>query len=111
MSDCIFCKIANGDIETEIKHRDDDVIAFADINPQAPLHMLIVPKKHIKNVNEAEDGILGRCVCVAKELAAKMGIADDGYRVVINCNGHGGQEVDHLHIHLLGGRQMKWPPG
>ncbi len=109
--DCIFCKIINGNISSDIKYQDNKVIAFSDINPQAPVHMLVVPKKHIKNLNEADADIIGHCVAVAKELSSNSGIADKGYRIVINCNRFGGQEVDHFHIHLLGGRQMKWPPG
>lgn len=111
MTGCIFCKITGGEIETEIKYSDDEVVAFADVNPQSPVHILVVPRKHIRNLNEATDDIIGRCVGVARELSDKLGIASQGYRIIINCNRFGGQEVDHLHVHLLGGRQMKWPPG
>jgi histidine triad (HIT) family protein len=111
MSDCIFCKIINQEIPTELKYSDENVVAFADIEPQAPVHILIVPRKHINNLNEAGEDIIGQCVGAAKKLAAQLGIDDEGYRIVVNCNKYGGQAVDHLHVHLLGGRQMIWPPG
>ncbi len=109
--DCIFCKIISGDIKSEFIYTDDEIVAFADIDPQAPVHVLIVPKMHIENLNKANNDILGKCLGVAVKLAGKQGISDQGYRTVINCNKFGGQAVSHLHIHLLGGRQKLWPPG
>lgn len=109
--DCIFCKIVNGDIKTDIRYEDDKIIAFNDINPQSPVHILIVPKRHIKNLNETDDDIAGYSILMARDIAKQSDIAAEGYRIVINSGHDGGQEVDHLHIHLLGGRRMKWPPG
>ena len=111
MGNCIFCKIINKEINAEFKYDDDNVVAFSDINPQAPVHILIVPKEHIENLNEASEYIIERCIVAAKKISDELGISREGYRVVINCNSSGGQEVNHLHVHLLGGRQMKWPPG
>lgn len=112
--DCLFCKIVKGEIPATITYRDNHVIAFNDINPQAPQHMLIVPHKHIATLNDlgTEDTeLLGHMAQTAKMLAKKLGIADDGYRVVMNCNAGAGQTVFHIHMHLLGGRHFKWPPG
>ncbi|MFW6172142.1 MAG: histidine triad nucleotide-binding protein [Elusimicrobiota bacterium] len=109
--DCIFCKIAGKEIDTELVYDDDQVVVFPDINPQAPVHYLVVPKKHIKNLNLAEEKILGHCMEITKSIARKMKIEEKGYRIVVNCNEQGGQEVEHLHFHVLGGRQMRWPPG
>lgn len=114
MSDCIFCKIANGEIPADMVYQDDDVIAFRDLNPQAPLHVLIIPRKHIATTNDIqpEDAeLMGKLYLVAKQIAQDEGVAEDGYRCVINCNRHGGQAVYHIHLHLLGKRQMGWPPG
>ena len=114
MSKCIFCEIIKGNRPADIVHKDDDVIAFPDINPKAPVHILIVPKKHISTINdlEVDDAILvGKMFLTAKLLAAKEGIDDKGYRSVINCNHEAGQSVFHIHLHLLGGRWMRWPPG
>ena len=114
MSDCLFCKIVNGDIPTELIYEDDDVVAFNDISPQAPTHILIIPKNHIATLNDSDDTdamVLGKLNRVASALARENGFADDGYRVVINCNDAGGQAVYHIHLHLLAGRQMHWPPG
>ena len=111
---CFFCKIANKEVKSDIVYEDDDVIAFRDINPQAPTHILIIPKKHIATLNDAEDqdaALLGKINLTASKIANDLGFADDGYRVVMNCNGHGGQTVYHIHLHLLGERQMTWPPG
>ena len=105
----IFSKIITGDIPADIVYQDDLVTAFRDINPQAPTHILIVPNKEIPTVNdltEADEQVAGRLLLVAKKLAAQEGIAEDGYRLMINCNQHGGQEVFHLHLHLLGGRPL-----
>ena len=114
MTDCLFCKMVNGEIPPDIVYEDDEVLAFNDINPQAPTHVLIIPKKHIATLNEASDEdtqVLGRLNIVAAQLAKKLGFDEDGYRVVMNCNADGGQAVYHIHLHLLGGRSMAWPPG
>lgn len=108
-TDCLFCKIVNRELPADVVYEDDDLIAFNDISPQAPTHMLIIPKKHISTVNdltEAESDIPGALVLRAKALAAEKGIAESGYRLILNCNGEGGQTVYHLHLHLLGGRQL-----
>ena len=114
MTDCLFCKMVNGAIPPYTVYEDDDVLAFNDINPQAPVHILIIPKKHIATLNEAEDSdtlVLGKLNQVAAKLAKQGDYADAGYRVVMNCNEAGGQAVYHIHLHLLAGRQMSWPPG
>lgn len=114
MSDTIFTKIIAREIPATIVFENERVIAFRDINPQAPVHILIVPKKPIPTVNDIapEDApLVGELFVIAAQLAREEGIADDGYRTVFNCNAHGGQEVYHIHLHLLGGRQMTWPPG
>jgi histidine triad (HIT) family protein len=114
MSDCIFCKIANGDIPSEFVYEDDEVVAFRDLNPQAPSHILIIPRRHIATTNDltaADDALLGRMVRAAKIIAEKEGIDERGYRTVLNCNAEAGQSVFHIHLHLLGGRPMGWPPG
>ena len=107
--DCIFCKIAAGEIPGEILYQDDEVIAFPDINPVAPTHLLVVPKRHIPtlaHLSEAEMPLIGHLVIIANRLAREHGIAESGYRLVINCGKEGGQVVPHLHMHLLGGRQL-----
>lgn len=112
--DCIFCKIINGEIPAEIIYEDKQVIAFDDLYPKAPVHKLIIPRKHIATINDIEETdkeLIGHMFYVAKELATKFDIAESGYRTLMNCNAGGGQEVFHLHLHLLGGRQMSWPPG
>jgi histidine triad (HIT) family protein len=112
--DCIFCKIAKKTIPSTIVYEDDALVAFNDIHPRAPTHQLIIPKKHIATVNDVclEDaGLIGQMVLVAKKLAKESAHAENGYRLVFNCNAAGGQEVYHLHLHLLAGRQMTWPPG
>jgi histidine triad (HIT) family protein len=114
MSDCLFCKIIAKTIPATIVHEDDHVLAFRDISPKAPTHILIIPKKHIATLNDIENddkNLLGHMITTAKQLAKADGLADDGYRLVINCNDDGGQTVFHIHLHLLGGRQMSWPPG
>ncbi len=114
MAETIFSKIIRREIPANIVYEDDEVLAFRDINPQAPTHILIIPKKPIATLNDIqpEDApLIGKLYLVAKQLADEMGFAEDGYRTVFNCNRHGGQEVYHLHLHLLGGRQMTWPPG
>lgn len=112
MSNCLFCKMAKGEIKPDVVYQDDSVLAFRDINPQAPVHLLIIPKKHVATLNDLDDSDLaGKLLKTAVILAKEEGLADDGYRTVFNCNKNGGQEVFHLHMHLLGGRQMRWPPG
>lgn len=114
MSDCLFCKMAKGEIKPDVVHEDEHVLAFRDINPQGPVHILVIPKEHIPTINHLEDEhaeLVGRLFLTAKKIAADEGIAEDGYRLVFNCNKHGGQEVYHIHLHLIGGRQMTWPPG
>jgi histidine triad (HIT) family protein len=114
MSDCIFCKIIAGDIPGKKIYEDDEMFAFHDITPQAPVHFLIVPKKHIRNIMELEPedaALAGRLLNKAQELAKELGCEEKGARFVINANSDGGQTVDHLHIHILGGRQLGWPPG
>ena len=113
MSDCIFCKIANKEIESDIVYEDDRVVAFNDINPHAPVHVLVIPKKHIVGVAEARDKdaeLMGHLQLVAAMLAKEKGIAE-GYRIVVNSGPLAGQSVMHLHYHLLGGRRLNWPPG
>ena len=115
MSDCLFCNIIAGDIPATIMQQDEDFIAFRDINPQAPVHILIIPRKHIATVldikSEEEQLLTGKMIALAANIAHKEGIAEGGYRLVFNCNADGGQEVYHIHLHLLGGRSMQWPPG
>jgi len=114
MSDCLFCKIRDGDIPADIVFENDDVLAFNDVNPQAPLHIVIIPKKHISTVNEvaeSDEVIMGKLFSAAKTIAAQQGVSDDGYRMVVNCNEKAGQTVFHIHMHLLAGRAMTWPPG
>lgn len=112
--DCIFCKIVKKELPAKIVYQDEDIIAFKDRHPRAPIHQLIVPKKHIPTLNDLkeEDTMLaGNMLQVACHLANKANIAESGYRTIFNCNKDGGQEVYHLHLHLLGGRALHWPPG
>lgn len=114
MADCLFCRIADGEIPANIVYQDDDLIAFNDISPQAPTHVLIVPRRHIATLNDlAPDDVMlvGRMVDRAREIAAERGHAGAGYRTVFNCNAEAGQSVFHIHLHLLAGRPMTWPPG
>ncbi len=114
MDDCLFCKIIQGDIPSDKVYEDDSVYAFRDINPQAPTHILIIPKDHIPTINDLDashQSVVGEVMLTAKKLAADEGIANSGYRTVFNCNEDAGQAVYHIHLHLLGGRQMTWPPG
>jgi histidine triad (HIT) family protein len=111
---CLFCKIANDQVPAQIVYRDDLIVAFNDVNPQAAHHILVIPKKHIATLNDLhnEDAeLIGYIVQSAVKLASQFNIAEDGYRLVMNCNANGGQTVFHVHAHLLGGRQMTWPPG
>ena len=112
--DCLFCKMAAGTVKPDTVYEDDEFLAFRDINPQAPVHVLIIPKRHIATLNDvdtADAPLMGRLLLVAKHIARESGVADAGYRTVISVNRGGGQSVFHLHLHLLGGRHMKWPPG
>jgi histidine triad (HIT) family protein len=112
--DCIFCKIASGEIPTAFVHEDDICVAFNDLDPQAPTHILVIPRSHIDSVDKAEGadrGTLGQLLLAAGEIARKQGFAENGYRIVINTNSDGGQTVFHLHVHVLAGRQMVFPPG
>ncbi|MGR9072642.1 MAG: histidine triad nucleotide-binding protein [Gammaproteobacteria bacterium] len=112
MAECLFCKMVSGEIKPDVVYEDEEILAFRDINPQAPVHILAIPKVHVATLNELEDERLGgKLLRTVTDLAEKEGLSDDGYRAVINCNKQGGQEVYHLHLHLLGGRQMTWPPG
>lgn len=109
---CIFCRIGRGEIPAQMVMNNKDVAAFKDLNPQAPVHILIIPKKHVASLDDANDpDLLGRMMSLAAAIARQEGIAKSGYRTVINTGKDGGQSVDHLHIHLLGGRAMAWPPG
>jgi histidine triad (HIT) family protein len=111
--DCLFCKIVNGEIPAQKVYEDETCIAFSDINPQAPVHLLVIPREHIASLAEAEakhKELLGHLLSCATKLAAKQNLAE-GFRIVINTGKDGGQTVDHLHLHLLGGRAMHWPPG
>ena len=114
MSDCLFCKIVNGDLDTEIVYENEGLVAFRDINPQAPTHLLIIPRLHISTLNDLNpehDRVLGSVVRCAGELAKSLGYGEEGYRTVFNCNEAAGQTVFHLHLHLLAGRHLAWPPG
>jgi len=112
MSDCLFCKIVAGQIPAAIVKRGERLLAFRDINPQAPTHLLVIPTEHVASLDDATDArALGDLLLFARELAREQGLAAAGYRVVLNTNADGGQTVFHLHAHLLGGRAMRWPPG
>jgi histidine triad (HIT) family protein len=112
MAGCVFCKIAAGEIAATVVKRGDGMLAFKDMNPQAPTHLLVIPAHHVATLNDAKDpALLGKLLGFAREVAREAGIADRGYRVVLNTNPDGGQTVFHLHLHVLGGRPMTWPPG
>ena len=114
MSDCIFCKIVAGQVPSTYLYEDPDVVAFDDVNPVAPTHVLVIPKKHISTLNEAsaeDEQLLGKMMMVAKKLAGEKNLSTDGYRVVTNVMAGAGQSVFHIHFHLLGGRPFNWPPG
>ena len=114
MNDCLFCGIIDGRTKASVVYRDDAVVAFKDIKPRAPVHILIIPRKHIASVLDIEpndDALIGQIFRVASRLAREHGIAESGFRVVVNAGPDAGQSVFHLHYHLLGGRQMSWPPG
>lgn len=112
--DCIFCKIANKEIESAIIYEDDSVIAFNDLNPQSPIHFLVIPKEHISSANDINENnkeIIGHIFCVINKLAKDKGFDKDGYRIVNNIGKDGGQSVNHIHFHVLAGRSLQWPPG
>jgi histidine triad (HIT) family protein len=114
MSECLFCKIARHKIDSAVVYEDEEVMAFHDVSPQAPVHVLIIPKNHIESVNtidETHQSLMGKMMIVARLISVDLGIDKSGYRLVINCNKDGGQTVYHLHMHLMGGRQLHWPPG
>ena len=114
MSDCIFCKIANGEIPTDFLYEDDRVVAFKDLNPVAPVHILIIPKEHIASalcLDDKNADVVSHIFKVAGKLANELGFAKDGFRIVNNCGRDGGQTVGHLHFHVLAGRNLEWPPG
>jgi histidine triad (HIT) family protein len=114
MSETIFSKIIKREIPADILYEDDEVLAFSDVNPQAPVHFLVIPKQPISTINEIKPeqaGLVGKMVLTAQNLAHEKGIAETGYRLVMNCNEDGGQTVSHIHLHVLGGRPMSWPPG
>ena len=114
MTDCLFCKIIAGEIKGAIAYQDNDLVAIKDINPQAPLHVLIIPRQHIDTINDltpANDALVGSMFRAAAALAKQQGYAERGYRTVFNCNSEAGQSVFHIHLHMLAGRSMLWPPG
>ncbi|MCC5863123.1 MAG: histidine triad nucleotide-binding protein [Gammaproteobacteria bacterium] len=112
--ECLFCRIVAGEIPADRLYEDDEILAFRDVNPQAPFHALIIPKTHIATLNDATPAqatLLGRLMAVATGIAVEQGFAEAGYRTVMNCNSDGGQSVYHIHLHLLAGRRLAWPPG
>ena len=114
MDDCIFCKIVSSDIPADIVYQDDDVLAFRDLGPQAPVHVLVISKRHISTINDLQQDdaeLIGKMYLAAKLIAKQEGMDESGYRCVMNCNDDGGQTVHHIHLHVLGKRQMNWPPG
>lgn len=114
MSECVFCRIARKEIPARLVYEDDEVVAFDDLNPQAPVHVLVIPRRHISTLNDlspADDALLGKLSRVAAQVAREKGVAEAGWRSVVNVNREGGQVVFHVHLHCLGGRPMFWPPG
>ncbi len=114
MSDCIFCKIINKEIPSKVVYEDEKILAFHDLNPTAPKHVLVIPKVHFESLNEMTSEhaeVMAYLTLKLKEIAGLIGIAESGYRVVCNCGADGGQEVKHLHYHVIGGRKLQWPPG
>lgn len=114
MTDCLFCKMVKGDIKTDTVYENEHILAFRDINPQAPVHVLVIPKRHISTLNDLTDrdvDMAGQLLIAAKDIAKQLGVAEEGYRTVMNCNALAGQTVFHIHLHVIGGRAMLWPPG
>lgn len=113
-SDCLFCRIARGEIPARLVHEDDEIVAFHDVAPRAPVHVLLIPRTHIASVDalkEEDVPLMGRMILLAAQLARRLEVTEGGYRLVTNVGRDGGQSVDHLHLHLLGGRPLSWPPG
>ena len=113
-NNCLFCRIVRGEVAAKVAFEDDQLIAFHDINPQAPVHVLVIPRRHIASIAVMADSdaeIVGALFVAARTLAVQLGVATSGYRLVINTGANAGQTVDHIHLHILGGRHMKWPPG
>ena len=113
-TECLFCKMVSGQIKPDTVYEDNDVLAFKDINPQAPVHILIIPKRHIATLNDLgheDETLIGKLFLIAARIANESGIAASGYRTVMNCNADAGQSVFHVHLHMLGGRFLRWPPG
>ena len=116
MTDCLFCKMVSGEIQPDVVYENEDVLAFRDLDPKAPTHVLVIPKRHISTINDiapSDAALIGKLFLGARQVAEQEGItgADRGYRTVMNCNADAGQSVFHIHLHLLGGRYMSWPPG
>jgi histidine triad (HIT) family protein len=114
MSDCLFCKISDNQIPAKIVFQDDKAMAFEDIHPESPIHVIIIPRKHIStilDITDEDQDIMGYLYLVAKRIAIDKSLAEDGFRLVVNCGKSGGQEISHIHIHMLGGRLFGWPPG
>jgi histidine triad (HIT) family protein len=114
VADCLFCKIAAGQIPATVVYQDDRLVAFKDVNPQAPMHVLVIPRRHIATLNDLADGddaLVGEMIRRAAALATEQGYGDRGYRTVFNCHADAGQTVFHIHLHVLGGRKLSWPPG
>jgi histidine triad (HIT) family protein len=114
MTECLFCRMVAGEIQTDVVYEDDEIMAFRDVNPQAPTHVLVIPKRHIATTNDLQPDdaeLVGRMVLVAGKVAVDDGVDERGYRVLLNCNLEAGQSVFHIHLHVLGGRPMGWPPG
>jgi len=114
MTDCLFCKMVAGEIQPDTVYEDDNVLVFRDISPQAPMHVLVIPKRHISTLNDLEQSdakLVGQMTLAAAKVAEAEGVAESGYRTVMNCNAAGGQTVFHIHMHVMAGRPMIWPPG
>jgi len=111
MTSCIFCRIIEGKAPAKFIHDDDEMVAIHDAHPQAPIHILVIPKKHVPTIEDASPELLGRLLALGAEIARQTGISKKGYRTVINCREYAGQSVDHLHVHVMGGRWFSWPPG
>ncbi len=111
---CLFCKMVSGEVTPAVVYQDDEVLAFRDINPQAPVHVLVIPKRHVSTLNDLRDGdaaLAGSLLLAVPRIAKQLGVAEAGYRTVVNTNSDAGQAVFHVHLHLLAGRRLKWPPG
>ncbi len=114
MEDCLFCKIRDKKIKSDIIYEDEEILAFKDINSQAPLHVLIIPRKHIEKISDIDEKnsyLIGKMIIVARKIAKDAGVQENGYRLIFNCGPDAGQVIFHIHLHLLGGRKLGWPPG